>query len=88
MDRPGMISSAYQWPKVVQMYYPVKMRIVLNKAAGKSSWESDTLRAGSKNTKTSRFQIFLQQSVFQPGLTIHFSPGPFRSSFYLDDASF
>jgi hypothetical protein len=82
MDRPGMISSAYQWPKVVQMYYPVKMRIIINKAAEKSGREPDTLRAGSKNTKTSRFQFFPEQYIFQPDLTIHFSPGPFHSSFY------
>jgi hypothetical protein len=45
MVQPGTISSAYQWPKVVQMYYPVKMRIIINKAAEKSGREPDTTLA-------------------------------------------
>ena len=31
---------------IVQMYYPVKMRIIINKAAGKSGREPDTQPAG------------------------------------------
>jgi hypothetical protein len=64
------------------MYYRVKMVLILGAAPEKSGREPDTLRAGSKNTKTSRFQFFPEQYIFQPDLTIHFSPGPFHSSFY------
>jgi hypothetical protein len=68
--------------------YGSKLKNSVGGLAGKIDQGPDTLRAGSKNTNTSRFQFFPEQSIFQPDLKIHFSPGPCREGYDLDDASF